>query len=275
MRIEYTAKIGKGISQKNRILLDRLNREAKIPFGISNVSNVLSISIKKARRLVAYWVSRGWLVRIKKGLFSTVPLGSIDPYKRKEEPWIVANAVFEPCYIGGWSACEYWGLTDQIFKDIVVFTLRKLRKRELDIQDTKFIIRNISKEKLFGMKPVWKGQAKINVSDPSRTIADILNEPYLGGGIRNVASIFGEYLESEDRDLTKLTAYILKLGNGTIFKRLGFLLESLKINLPELIEICKKNMTSGYSVLDPSLPSKGKLLRRWSLLINSETSENK
>ena len=39
-----------------------------------------------------------------------------------DESWVLARAVFEPCYIGGWSAAEHWGFTEQIFNSTMVFT---------------------------------------------------------------------------------------------------------------------------------------------------------
>ena len=263
-------KLTGGISKKNRALLDTLNRQVKSPFSISDISAILKVGNDKARFLAAYWTSRGWLSRIKKGLYTTVSLGDINPAERKEDPWIVASNVFQPCYIGGWSACEYWGLTDQIFKDIVVFTSRKIRRKNIDIQGTNYIVKNIGKEKLFGTKPVWREQTKVNVSDPSRTLVDILDEPYLGGGIRNVSEVVREYFEGENRDEIKFLEYILKFGNRTIYKRLGYLLEFLKTASPNLLETCQKNISSGYSDLDPTLPRKGKILRRWNLRINAQ-----
>lgn len=269
MRNEYTNISSGGILKRNRALLDTLNREAKNPFRISDVADILKLPLHKTTRLVAYWVSRGWLTRIKRGLFITVPLGAINPAERKEDPWVVATAVFEPCFIGGWSACEHWGLTDQIFADIVVFTSRKVRHKRNDIHGTVYIVRNIKNEKIFGVNPVWRGQTKVNVSDPSRTLADILSEPYLGAGIRNVASIVKEYFSGEDKSELKLLGYISRLGNGTAYKRLGYLLEFLKIDSPKIIEACRKGMTLGYSRLDPNLPTKGTTSRRWNLYVNA------
>jgi predicted transcriptional regulator of viral defense system len=135
MHTEYNKNINiSGISKRNRELLDKLNREIKSPFSITEVSMILGINLDKARRLVAYWVSRGWLTRIKKGLFITVPLGTVNPAERKENPWIVATIVFNPCYIGGWSACEHWGLTEQIFKDVVVFFLKETAKGKKNLK---------------------------------------------------------------------------------------------------------------------------------------------
>ena len=269
MHKEYSNIRSGGITTKNRVLLDKLNREAKNPFGIAEVSSILGLPLKKATRLVAYWVSRGWLARIKSGLFITVPLGAISPGERKEDPWVVATMVFEPCYIGGWSACEHWGLTEQIFNDIVVFTSHKVRHKRNEVQGTVYIVRSIKDEKMFGVKPVWRAQTKVNVSDPSRTIADILSAPSLGGGIRNVASILREYFSGDEKNEKDLLNYLSKLENGTAYKRLGFLLEHLKVDSPILIEACKKNITLGYSRLDPGLPKKGSIINRWNLMINS------
>jgi predicted transcriptional regulator of viral defense system len=270
MRKEYNknATIA-GISKRNRGFLDKLNRETKGPFSIGEAAKILDIKVDKTRRLIAYWVARGWLTRIKKGLFMTVPLGAVSPSNRRGDPWIVATIVFKPCYIGGWSACEHWGLTEQIFKDIVVFSTRKPQRKKLEIQGTTYIVKNIKKEKLFGAKTVWREQTRINVSDPSRTVVDILNEPYLGGGIRNASNILKEYFEGDNKDEFKLLDYIGKMKNKTIYKRLGYLVETLKIDAPEVIASCKKKMSSGYSNLDPSLPSKGKFLRKWNLRINA------
>jgi len=271
MRIKYNKTINiLGISKRNRELLDKLNREIKGPFSIAKVNKTLGINLDKARRLVAYWVSRGWLTRIKKGLFITVPLGAVNPAERKENPWIVAAVVFNPCYIGGWSACEHWGLTDQIFKDIVVFSSKKPRKRRVEIQGTTYIVKNIKVEKMFGTKTIWLEQTRVTISDPSRTLVDILNEPYLGGGIRNVASILREYFEGEHRDESKILDYISKIGNRTVYKRLGYLIEILKIDAPKTVDICRKNISSGYSRLEPSLPPKGKALRKWNLRVNAK-----
>ena len=32
-----------------------------------------------------------------------------------EDPLVIAEKLFSPCYVGGWSAAEYWGITEQIF----------------------------------------------------------------------------------------------------------------------------------------------------------------
>ncbi|MFH1362139.1 MAG: hypothetical protein ABIH69_05755 [bacterium] len=259
-----------GISRRNRQLLGILNRAAKGPFDFNFVANTLNIPIEKAKKIVNYWVKRGWLTSVKRGLYSTVSLSAARPESQKEDPWLVASTVFNPCYIGGWSAGEYFELTEQIFSDVVVFSSRRFNRREKEIQGTGYIIRTISKERFYGLKPVWRGQVKVFVSDLERTIVDLLDNPALGGGIRHTFQMINEYFSRKDKNTSNLIKYIKKYGNRVIYKRLGYLLEVLEIDAPDIAAQCSQNKSAGYSKLDPTLSAKGKHLRRWNLIINAD-----
>ena len=134
-----------GISEKNRKLLDAINRTQKGPFSADEVAKALGISLGKISLILTYFVRKGWLSRVRRGLYITVPLGTVNPQEYKENPWVVANRVFAPCYIGGWSAAEHWEFTDQIFSSIVIFTLRRFRSKNMRIQGTDFILKLIDK----------------------------------------------------------------------------------------------------------------------------------
>ncbi len=269
MRNEYNinSPLG-GISKENREKIDIINRKFSEPFEVSDIKNLFGIKRTKASRLLAHWASKGWLTRIRRGLYITVPLGAEDPMTRSEDPWIVANKVFEPCYVGGWSACEHWGLTEQIFDSVVIFTGSKIRNSNLTIQSTNFLLKPLTRNKYFGTKTIWRGRTKIQVSDATRTIVDILNDPLIGGGMRNVADIIKQYFVSEIRNDNLLSEHIKKFKNKTIYKRLGYILETFNIDASDLLRKCKKNLSQGFSLLDPSATDKGKYLRKWNLRIN-------
>ncbi|OGT21466.1 MAG: hypothetical protein A3C55_06420 [Gammaproteobacteria bacterium RIFCSPHIGHO2_02_FULL_42_13] len=93
-----------GISDKNRKILDLLNRTQKGPFTAKEASLALNFPFKKTSILLTYFATKEWLSRIQRGLYITVPLGTINPKEYKENSWIVADRIFSPCYIGGWSA---------------------------------------------------------------------------------------------------------------------------------------------------------------------------
>ncbi|MFW6105092.1 MAG: type IV toxin-antitoxin system AbiEi family antitoxin domain-containing protein [Chloroflexota bacterium] len=257
-----------GISEKNRKMLTILHRGTSGPFTPREAANLLELDIDRSQRFLAYLADAGWLTRIRRGLYATVPLDVIEPAFWREDPWVVAAKIFSPFYVGGWSACEHWGFTDQIFKETVIISARAVRRRNMTIQGIPFYIKAVGIDKIFGTEPVWRGRTRTFVSDPARTIVDILNDPRIGGGIRHVADILKAYLSHERRNDLSLLEYAHKLGNRTVFKRLGYLLEALKINDNTLIETCHKAISSGISLLDPSAPNKGRFVRRWNLRIN-------
>ena len=261
----------RGISTRNRQLLALLNQEFDGPFSVRDAALTLEgHTIRGAHRLLAYLTERGWLVRVRRGYYTTVPLDAVVPTEWREDPWLIASKVYGPsCYIGGWTACEYWNLTDQLFNATVLFTTRKVRNTVTDVQGSPLRIKHTMHDKLFGTQSAWRGRSKVSISDPSRTLIDILDAPELGGGIRHTAEVLEAYFSSEHLDEDLLLEYAGRLGNRTVFKRLGYLLEALGIEALELVRACREEMSSGISLLDPSLPNRGSAKRCWNLRLNA------
>jgi len=257
-----------GITESNRVMLEKLHRELRRPFDISEAAKVLSIDKVRAKRFLSYLASRGWLTRVRHGLYITVPLDATEPSQWHEDPWIVAHSIFSPGYIAGWSACEHWGLTEQIFRDIAVCTTRRIRNRRMEVQGTPFRIKVIAPSKLFGTRPVWRREIRVLVSDPSRTIIDLLDDPSFGGGIQHVADVLRAYFAGETRDDKLLIEYAERFGNRTVFKRLGYLVEHLSLNASDLVANCQRFQSTNIATLDPSVRLTGRIIQRWNLRVN-------
>jgi len=127
---------------------------------------------------------------------------------------------------------------------------------------------------MFGLKPVWQGQVKVMLSDPSRTIIDMLADPALGGGIRSVADVFVNYLKSENRNIELLLKYAKQMSNGAVFKRLGFMLERYAAQESDAINKCLAELTMGNTKLDAALAA-DKLITRWRLWIPESWGKSK
>lgn len=262
-----------GINEKNRRLLDLLNRFGKNLFSIKDASKIIGLPVKDTRLYLGYLARRGWLARVKRGLYVSVPLGTVNPQEYRENPWIVADRIFAPCCIGGWSAAEHWGFTDQIFNSVFVFTARMFRKKNVTIQGTEFVLKLVRTKKIGHTKSIWIENVKVQVSNPYQTIVDVLNDPAVGGGIRHVSDIVRNYFNSEYRNDIELLSYIKENKNRTVYKRLGYILEISNIEAPEIIKECHKNISSGYSVLDPTIKTKGSFNRRWNLRVNAKVEK--
>lgn len=225
----------------------------------------LGLDRVQASKALARWSKQGWLRRVGPGQYIPVPLDSLQSAQVMEDPWILVPALFAPAYIGGRTAAEHWDLTEQIFRDIVVLTAQPVRTKELEQQGAVFSLKHISEKAIFGTKTLWRGRTKIQVSDIHRTIIDMLDDPALGGGIQHVDDCFSAYLERSDRDLDRLISYADRLGNGAVFKRLGFLSERHPAAEP-LIPFCRVRLTKGNAKLDPALRCP-RLITRWRLFV--------
>ncbi len=257
-----------GVSAARRENLMVLNRTFSGPFDAARATRALGLDIAKTRRLLAALAEGGWLARVRHGWYITVPLDASAPSDWREDPWIVASTLFAPCYIGGWSACEHWGLTDQLFNVIYVVAARKVTPTDQTIQGSRFNVRSVRSDLLFGTRRVWRRRTPVEVSDPHRTIIDIMDAPAAAGGALHAAEILRAYFESEHVDEDKLVEYGECIGRGAMFKRLGYLAERERLGSERLVEACHRRISKGISRLDPDGPDVGKIVSRWSLRVN-------
>ncbi len=262
-----------GIGKTDRERMAAIIRGTKGTISVGEAARILNVGSTDAAKMLSRWAKKGWMSRIRQGFYVPVPLESRTADVPLEDPWLIAERLFSPCYIGGWSAAEYFDLTEQIFSTIMVMTVQKPRDRKPNIKGTAFMLRTISPNAMFGLKPVWRGQVKISVSDPARTILDMLAAPVLGGGIRSVKDMLGNYLRSEKSDLDLLVEYADRLNNGAVFKRLGFLLEKTAPEQTNILEQCRQKMTKGNARLDPAL-NNSRLVTRWRLWVPENWKEN-
>ena len=263
-----------GISQRNREYLELLHREASAAFDVAEASRVLGLDPGETARLLGYLARRGWLSRVRRGLYVAVPLDARRSGQWVEDAWIVAGRVFAPCYIGGWTACEHWDFTEQLFRTVLVVTGRDVRHNEVELQGMRFHVTSRAPDLMFGTVGVWRGRTRVEVSDPSRTIADVLDDPRLGGGIRHCAHVLHEYLTSKHRNDAVLIGYGDRLGNRSVFKRLGYLLETREHDAGSLIDACRARLSTGVTALDPSSKSRGRIVRRWGLRVNANLTRD-
>src|SRR3989304_634367 len=82
-----------------------------------------------------------------------------------EDPWVLAREAFSPCYIGGWSAAEHWGLTEQLFRSTLVVTAAHIRERSTKLLGHAFRLFRVPRSRIAGVALVWRGNERVPVSD--------------------------------------------------------------------------------------------------------------
>ncbi len=264
MNINYTTYSDKQLP-KGRIKLAAVVRAAGDIIHIDDAAQTLELPRTKAAKLLSRWTKQGWLRRVGSGAYVPVPLDSLESEHVLDDPWVLVPALFSPAYVGGRTAAEHWGLTEQIFRDVLVMTAQTIRTKSQQRHGTPFTLKHVQKEKIFGTKSAWRGRTKIPVSDIHRTMIDMLTDPALGSGIQHVTDCLDAYFQRADRDDRTLIAYGDRLRNGALFKRLGFLAERNQNGEP-LIAPCRTRLTKGNAKLDPALDCP-RLISKWRLWI--------
>ena len=248
-----------------RARLAAVLRATKEVVSIDATAQTLGLDRSAAAKLLSRWRQQGWLRRIGYGLYVPVPLDLAGSAQVVEDPWVLVPTLFGQCYIGGWTAAHHWELTEQLFNETVVFTTRRISQKRVTAQGVVFLLHLAAKSRLFGLKSVWRGTARVSISDPTRTLIDMLAMPATGGGIDHAADCVAAYLKGPTRDRALLIRYAEQFGNGAIFKRLGFLAET-RFHDEELAAASRARLTQGYARLDPALSCR-QLVTAWRLWV--------
>ncbi len=253
-----------GIGKSYRNKLSRVLENNYSVITAKLVSETLMISNQESGRLLSRWNKSGWIKRIKSGTYIPIPLDSTTSKVIIEEPFLVVDSIYGPGYVAGFSAVKHWDLSEQIIESITYFTQRKVKNRNPIYGGIKFKLKTISEHKLFGLKPLWIESKKIRVSDPTKTMIDLLDDPKVVGGITIITDFFSEYMESEYYNFELLVKYANQMKNMTIFKRLGLIYETMFNANKEVLSIFLKNISSGFSDLDPTVQSSYRIAK-WKL----------
>ena len=255
----------------DRSLIATLSRASKGGLiSVSEAATALDLSPTATAIQLARLTRRGWLRRARRGLYFVLPLEAKPGQNTTtEDPWVLAHLLFAPCYIGGWSAAEHWGLTEQHFRETLVVTAANVRATKVENLGHEFRLFKVPRSRLTtGIVMEWRGKERLAVSGPERTLVDCLRNPDLCGGARHLAQLMQAYGESANHDFARLTAVAKHAGLGATWKRLGYLAEQLWPKEAGLLVEARKHITAGYSKLDPAVKGKAKLVTRWRLVVN-------
>jgi predicted transcriptional regulator of viral defense system len=129
-----------------------------------------------------------------------VPLDLAGSEQVIADPWVLVPTLFNQCYIGGWTAAHHWELTEQLFNETLVFTTRRITEKRVVAQGAVFVLHNVKPKRFFGLKTLWRGSVKVSISDPARTLVDMIAAPDVGGDIDHVGDSLSAYLATKIAD---------------------------------------------------------------------------
>ena len=214
-----------------------------------------------------------WIVPLRRGLYAVCwPVPGVAAIHEFE----VAMALVQPAAVSHWSALNYYGLTEQIPRQVFVLTTTDAsvpRKRMSDIPNGKggyavhgtvYRFVQVQPERYFGTERIWVGDARVSITDLERTLLDGLAMPQHCGGFGEVIHAFGEAIAR--LDVERIAGYARRLGPA-IAKRAGWVLERQGSEASQIDELAALPI-KGHRKLDPNRPRKGVYNNRWMLQEN-------
>jgi len=253
--------------------LSRVLRQSSGIVTLDTIAHALNVGRADASKIAARWVSQGRLTRIRPGLFSPVPLDAEPETSGVSDLWQIVPDLFGTAFITGWSAAEHWDLTEQLFRRVCVKTTGPVRQNIVTVRDGQFFVAHVREDLIFGTRTHWADRARVQVADPHRTIIDMLDDPRLGGGGRHTKDCIESYLASDFASGETLLDYADRIGNGAVFKRLGFVAESIVGSGDPLVKECRRRLTMGYADFDPAVKG-GRVVTRWRVRVPGRVLED-
>lgn len=226
---------------------------------------LVGITPKSMTERLARLEKKGMIDRIMKGLYtlSSEFLAGIPIHEYE-----IALAFVQPSAIAYLSAISFHHLTDQISS--IIYVLCPSDGKEMKSYSTyklrgiQYRIITIKREWFFGLEQRWLSEASITITDFEKTLIDALIKPKYCGGIREVLYAFEQ---AHDRlNIEKIISYALRINKSTC-KRLGWVLSKLGTQNKDL-EILRTKIHTSYTLLDSSLPRKGKVNKEWYVIEN-------
>lgn len=269
MRAKYTLKtLGPRAAQ----LVVELNERRQQIFSLADVTDITGLSPSAARNLVASAETRGIITRLKPGLYNLVPFERGRDTSHVSNPYLIARTLVgdAPYFISHGSALELHRMVTQPQLAIIVSCTKRLRVQHIHGYEFRFV--EVKPEDVFGLTETWiTSEEQVKVSDPERTVIDGLDHPHYVGGVTEVAK--GLWMKRETLRVDHLIDYALRLGNGAVIRRLGYLLEYYGLADPAALEPLRARLTPTYQRLDPLFPNEGRMLARWRIRLNIEPDE--
>ncbi len=260
-----------GLGRRASLLLTTLSEQGKVIFTPQDAHRILGGSLSATYKMLHDLARGGWLHPLRKGRYLIIPLEAGPERRYTAHEFLIAHHLAPEGYIAYWTALHHHGLTEQIPRSVWVATPR--RRPETIVLGVQYIFVTLRPHKVFGYQPVWIEGRSVPVADLEKSLVDALDHPEHCGGIVGVAQALTVALLERGADLERLTEYALRMRNGAILKRLGYLTGYLALPVGDFSKRWHARLSAGYVRLDPKRPASGPLDHCWRVWVNVPEAE--
>ena len=154
---------------------------------LAEIRQALGASDSYARYLAHRLVKKGWLERLRPGLYQIVP-----PDRGREgvpdlHPLTAGAALVSPYFFSFGTACTHHGLTEQAFAEVYLACLA--HRRPEVVRGKRYVFVTLPERLFFGFKETRVLGQPVQMATLERALLDAIARPRYAGGIGEVSRI--------------------------------------------------------------------------------------
>lgn len=244
-------------------------------FTFEQFAKTMANPLPTCRVMLNQHLKRGNIVRIKQGLYASIPSGA-DAGQYPIDPYAIISMLAPDALIAYHTALQFHGIAYSLHFQYVYESIKKIRNFQFRgdrFKVTKYP-KSLHKDKHFIFtEEIDHHGFKIRVTQLERTLVDTLDRINLSGGLEEV---WRSLRNIQKANVDNIIEYTLLLGNATTTAKIGFYLrlrqQEWSINEHYFVKL-KKYLPHSVHYLDRKSKGKGKYVKEWRIVVPYELIE--
>lgn len=201
-----------------KVVLD-LEWRGQKTVALEDLRAALGASEEYARYVAHRLVRKGWLERLRPGLFQLIPADRGRDAVADTNPLLAGAVLVRPYFFSFGTACTHHGLTEQVFAE--VYLACRQRHRPEKIRGLRYVFAYMSEKRFFGFEETSVLGAAVQMATPERALLDALDRPHYAGGVGEVSRMVGRAMPKLTP--SRLVEMLERWGESALAQRLGYL----------------------------------------------------
>jgi predicted transcriptional regulator of viral defense system len=250
-----------------KVILD-LEWRGKPTITLSDLREMLDGSENYVRYLAHRLVKKGWLERLRPGLFQLVPANRGRDGVADTNPLAAGAVLISPYFFSFGTACTHYGLTEQRFSEVYI-ACRERRPAKI-IRGIRYVFVHMPKQKFFGFTEARVLDASVQMATLERALLDAIDRPRHSGGIGEVSRI--AMCAATRISWDALVELARRWSSSALVQRLGYFVDLHHGQMPESTKAELLTLIRPHSKIylgsRRRWGTSGKLANPWNVMVN-------
>jgi predicted transcriptional regulator of viral defense system len=235
---------------------------------LREIQTALGCSDSYARFMAYQLVKKGWLERLRPGIYQLVPAERGRDGVGDTNPLAAGAVLASPYFFSFGTACTHHGLTEQVFAEVYLVT--RARRRPQRVRGKRYVFVAVSEQRFFGFAEIKILGASVRMAIAERALVDAIHRPRYAGGVGELSRITARAARRVSWDA--VVRCLRRFDESALVQRLGYLLELTRVEVPQKTRAALHGLVRPRSKIPFGPRAKwgqhGPLCRDWNVIEN-------